>query len=183
MKHYHTLPAIIGGLLILNACSSHDDKSSTDSAVTSAPTQSVDTPTISQEDLYKTAIESILGQDVAASKAGSYPRIVMAMRNIDISPAPQDFRVAYEQHTQAWEHRSKLQDQWNNLTSDDHEKQVLGWGIVCGLFSCPNNPIDSQVDIENAMKQLKAEDDEAISNTYDIVKQAAAKYGAHIPAS
>lgn len=58
---------------------------------------------------YRDAIERVRRADIRAGSAGSVPATWAAVRAIDLSGTPDDFRLAYRRHVSAWSDRAAVE--------------------------------------------------------------------------
>ena len=127
---------------------------------------------------YAPAIEAALLVDDGTVSHGVTQARVDAMRAIDVSRTPTDFREAYLEHIFAWERRVRAERAWRELTSDENTGPVVIGGIVCAAIGCERNPIDTRVEAEERLKaEIRAAQDQ-VSSTFQDVQRIAVRYGA-----
>ncbi|HYI63259.1 MAG TPA: hypothetical protein VEW71_00085 [Allosphingosinicella sp.] len=128
---------------------------------------------------YAPAIEAVLVVDRQTSGHGNQPSRVTAMRAIDLSATPTDFRQAFLEHVFAWERRVRAQQAWTQLTSRGDEGEILVGGILCEVLACPENPIANRLDAEARLQQEMRTADGEIGATYREVQRIAVHHGAN----
>ncbi len=131
---------------------------------------------IIQRAIYKSAIQkalhedSLTGQDPTAGHAE-------AMRRVDLSGCPQDFRDAYLKHVHAWDEKVAVHQAKAEL--DDQAGADLTMGVLAGLFGSDATPIGDHVQKEQELDRLDDVADNDIEITWRNVQDVALQYGAH----
>jgi hypothetical protein len=128
---------------------------------------------------YAPALEAALQADQQTSGYGMSSGRVTAMRAIDLSQTPADFREAYLEHIFAWERRVRADQAWKSLNTEQNNRDTLAGGVVCALLDCNTNPIDSRLEAEERLKQEIQAASQEISATFQEVQRVAVRYGAN----
>ncbi len=137
-----------------------------------------------QNEAYRVAITEALRQDdVAGHTYRGATAVAAAMRQIDLSETPAEYRIAYFDHIAAWENYGKLQDEYANLSSDDSESNVVASSFLCSLLSCGATPIKDRIDLLNRLRAAMVQANNEIGTTFHAVERIAVSYDAALPSA
>jgi hypothetical protein len=130
-----------------------------------------------QNAIYKSAIEKAIHEDALT---GHEPTIdhVNAMRQVDLSDCPPEFREAYSHHIHAWEEAAQVQLAKAKLDNDEDSAAVAG--ILASVFDADATPWSDHVQAVNRVNQLQAQAHDDIQSTWQGVEDVARKYGVQI---
>jgi hypothetical protein len=124
---------------------------------------------------YKTAIERALHEDALTGHEPSLDHTA-AMRQVDLSGCPEDFRAAYTNHIQAWEQAGKVHqaivDLNNNGDLAAAAKEVFGPSAAAW---------SSREQAASELGRLQKAASDEIHTTFLKVEAIAGKYGAQVP--
>jgi hypothetical protein len=101
------------------------------------------------------------------------------MRAIDLSQTPTDFRQAYLEHIFAWERGLRARRTFDELATGDNRGQAVAAGLACALLDCRTNPIDSQIEAEERLREEIRLAQGQITSTFQEVQRIAVRYGAN----
>lgn len=143
---------------------------------------------LSQEEKYRKAIESVLEQNASISQTlqgdstspKDYFRMVVSiMRSIDLSDCPADFQIAYRNHINATEKLIPILQQQEDLGGFGNVTKSVIIGVISGLTG------HFELAIENFLENVYASDElsqaaQAVSKEIDLTAktflQIAQKY-------
>jgi hypothetical protein len=131
-----------------------------------------------QSIFYKSAIEKALHEDALTGHEPTFDHTA-AMRKVDLSDCPEDFRVAYTNHIHAWDEAAKVNQAKAELTSD--EDAAAAAGALATLFGSDETPWSDHeraVAEVNRLQQVASDD---IHGTWQVVEDVSAKYNAQVP--
>jgi hypothetical protein len=133
---------------------------------------------ILQHAIYKSAIEKALRDDALT---GSEPTVghTAAMRTIDTSNCPQEFRDAYIRHIHAWDQMAKIHKAELELNSQDDAAAAAG--LIATIFNSDETPFSDHIRAEEKLKQMDADASNDIRTTFQEVTDIANKYDARVP--
>jgi hypothetical protein len=124
---------------------------------------------------YKSAIERALHEDALTGHEPSLDHTA-AMQKVDLSGCPEDFRVAYTNHIQAWDQAGKVHqaivDLNNNGDLAATAKEVFGPDAA---------PWSSREQAASELTRLQKAASDDIHATFLKVGAVATKYGAQVP--
>ena len=129
---------------------------------------------------HRAAIRRVLKEDKFAGSSANYAQVAAAMQSISLTGTPSDFAEAFTRHRQAWGDAARLEAEWKKVTSEDNINMALIGGGLCLFLECEENPISSQIDAENRIKSAREQASRNINETFQVVEQVAARYGAAI---
>lgn len=127
-----------------------------------------------QNAMYKSAIEKAIHED---SLTGHEPTMdhVSAMRKVDISDCPPEFREAYSHHIHAWEEAAEVAQAKAKLDNDEDAAAFAG--LVAYLADSSETPWSDHVEAVNQVRQLQLKAHDDIESTWQQVEDIARKYG------
>ena len=135
---------------------------------------------------YKQPIESVLQQDKlipqsvkSDSAVVTVSATVQRMRGIDLSECPEDFRVAYQKHTEAWAKAVPVLRQAEELNGFGNFLKSFIIGLIggyTGQFHLVAGNILENAYASDELKQEAQKVDAEIKSTYSHVLQLAQKY-------
>ena len=131
-----------------------------------------------QDFFYKAAIEKALHEDVLTGREPTYDHTA-AMRKVDLSDCPPDFRVAYMQHIHAWDEAAKVHQAKAELDSD--EDAAAAAGALATLFGSDETPWSDHVQAEAEVDRLQQQASDDIQTSWQNLEDVASKYGAQVP--
>lgn len=131
-----------------------------------------------QDAMYKDAIEKALHEDALTGKQPTAEHVA-AMRNVDMSNCPPDFREAYMKHIHAWEQEAAVYEAKMKLDNDEDGAAVAG--VLATLFDSDATPWSDHVQAEQKIKSLAASASEQVSSTWRDIETIASRYGAKAP--
>lgn len=131
-----------------------------------------------QDALYKSAIEKALHEDALTGKEPTSGHTA-AMRQVDLTDCPQDFRVAYMNHIHAWDEKVTVNQAKVKLDNEEDGAAVAG--LLAGLFGSNATPWSDHVRAEQEVQRLDAVASSDITSTWQQVELIASKYGAQVP--
>lgn len=124
-------------------------------------------------------LEQVLRKDDAAGQstsATSWERIT-AMRAIDVSQCPDDFRVGYFNHITAWEDSVRGRAALTQWRSNDHAGKVLAEQFICSLLNCSKSPLDAANERDQQLVGYVESAGVRIRDTWREVERIAVGYG------
>ena len=127
---------------------------------------------------YKTAIERSLHEDQLTGSTMSAEH-TNAMRSIDLSECPSEFRVAYMNHIHAWDEAVAVQQAKQKLDAQEGDAAVAG--LIAQVFDSSATPWSDQVSAERKMQNYRATAVSDIRSSFEEVETIASKYGAVVP--
>jgi hypothetical protein len=135
-----------------------------------------------QQARFRSAIQSALSQGATTgSGATSVAEVVGRMRAIDTSGCPNDFRIAYVTHIQAWEEMAVLEEEAIKLKN---ERESFGAfleaflrGVMMDPFGKVNDEMTAQRDLQRRAQAVQRD----IQLTFSRVEQVGVAYGASLP--
>ncbi len=128
--------------------------------------------------VYKSGIEKAIHEDALTGNEPTYGHTA-AMRKVDLSDCPQDFRVAYANHIHAWDERAAAHAAKVKLDNDEDASAVAG--LLSTLFDIDATPWSDHVRAENEVKRLESIASNDVHTTWQDVETVASKYGAQLP--
>ena len=131
-----------------------------------------------QNTRYRTAIEKALHQDALTGKDAT-PGHIAAMRQVDISDCPQEFRVAYMNHIHAWDEASAVAQAKAKLANEEDAAAFAG--ALASLFNSDATPWSDHLHTEQEAEHLTAVAGQDIASTWQEIENLAGKYGARLP--
>lgn len=129
------------------------------------------------------AIEAALHADAQTGSISDDTQRAQAMRAIDTSACPPDFRAAYLDHIFAWERYAKVTKAISDLNSDDSVNVTLALSALTALLGGSGTPILDHIQAAERLDELKAEANGQIRATFERVQVVATGYGATLPNS
>jgi hypothetical protein len=127
-------------------------------------------------------ITSVLEQDRQANTgAQSVADVVRRMRAIDLNGCPDDFRVAYHKHIEAWEMMASVEANVRAFQNQNDPASVVVESFVRGFLA---DPFGKANELKAAQNQLQREYQDALRQvhaTWDEVEDSAARHGAKLP--
>ncbi len=133
---------------------------------------------VAQDALYKSAIEKALHEDALIGKDPTAGHTA-AMRQVDMSDCPQEFRVAYMNHIHAWDEAAAVGQAKTKL--DNEEDGAAVGGILASLFGADATPWSDHVRAQEEVQRLAGVAAGDIKSTWQQIEVLAAKYGAQMP--
>lgn len=131
-----------------------------------------------QNTRYRSAIEKALHEDALTGKDPT-PGHVAAMRQVDISDCPQEFRTAYMNHIHAWDEAAAVAQAKAKL---DHDEDAAAFaGALASLFNSDATPWSDHLRAEQEAERLTAVASKDIASTWQEIENLAGKYGARLP--
>lgn len=127
-----------------------------------------------QDQIYKSAIQKAIHEDTLTGHAATMDH-VNAMRNVDLSDCPEDFRTAYSHHIHAWEEAAVVQQAKTKLDNEE-DGAALG-GLLAAMFGSDDTPWADHQQAEQEVSQLSRKANGDIHSTWHEVEDAARKYG------
>ena len=127
-----------------------------------------------QDALYRSAIQKAIHED-ALTGHGQTMDHVNAMRQVDLSDCPPEFREAYSHHIHAWQEAAQVQLAKTELDNDEGPAVVEG--VLATVFDLDASPWSDHVQAENQVSQLQAKARGDIQSTWQEVEDVARKYG------
>jgi hypothetical protein len=124
---------------------------------------------------YKSAIERALQQDALTGHEPSLDHTA-AMRKVDLSGVPDDYRAAYADHIRAWEQAGKVHQSIVDLNNNGDLAAAAK--EVFGPDAAPWSSREQAVSELTRLQQAASDD---IHSTWARVEQVAGKYGAQVP--
>jgi len=135
---------------------------------------------VSEEESYRRNIERVLAADKKTNEnATSVSSVVAAMRKIDTSGCPNDFRSAFLAHIHAWENLGEVETAALRFKSTNESGEVMAESFIRGLLG---DPLGKTTEIMQAQNQLQAAAQRAsqeIKSTYRRVEEIAVLHGAN----
>lgn len=124
---------------------------------------------------YKAAIEKALHEDALA---GTEPTELhtTAMRKVDLSDCPDDFRAAYGKHIRALEEKAKVQQALAELDNGSDAAAVAG--TLATLFGTDDTPWRDHVAAVKELDKLQWGATAEAGATQRQVEEIASRYGA-----
>lgn len=124
---------------------------------------------------YKAAIEKALHDDALA---GTDPTELhtTAMRKVDLSDCPDDFRAAYRKHIRAWEDKAKVHQAQAELDNGSDAAAVAG--TLATLFGTDDAPWKDHVAAAKELDKLQWGATAEAGVTLRQVEEVASRYGA-----
>ncbi|MEA3040806.1 MAG: hypothetical protein QOC65_295 [Sphingomonadales bacterium] len=190
----------IGAFLLAAACNSisQDGNNEVDAAHNSAEQNRLDAENaVAQERIlaqeqeqqrvqaelaaHRAAIVAVLVADAQAGRLGSLARTAAAMRLIDVSQAPSDFREAYLLHTQAWEDTGRYDAELRYLNSPEASNEAWRRWWVETLRGTDGTPVTDLEAAKATTRDRRAQANERIHLTFQEVERIAVRYGAQLP--
>lgn len=130
-----------------------------------------------QNVVYKSAVERAIHEDALTGHEATIDHL-NAMRAVDLSDCPPDFREAYSHHIHAWEEATRVQQAKARLESDEDSAALAG--ILATAFESDATPWSDHLQAVNRVDQQQARAEEGIRSTWQAVEDTARKYGARI---
>jgi hypothetical protein len=127
-----------------------------------------------QNAIYKSAIQKAIHEDALTGNAVSADH-VNAMRQVDLTDCPPEFREAYSHHIHAWQEAVQVQLAKTELDKDEDAAAVEG--ILATVFDLDATPWGDHVQAENQVQQLQAKANGDIESTWQEVEDVGRKYG------
>ncbi len=127
------------------------------------------------------AVENVLQADAQTASITDDTRHAQAMRAIDTSACPSDFRAAYLDHIFAWERYAKVTKAIADLNSEDSVNVTLAFSALTALLGGSGTPILDHIHAAERLDELKAEASGQIHTTFERVQVVATAYGATLP--
>jgi UDP-N-acetylenolpyruvoylglucosamine reductase len=131
-----------------------------------------------QNAIYKSAIEKALHEDALTGTAPTSAHTA-AMRKVDVTDCPQEFRVAYMNHIHAWDERAAVNQAKVKLDSEEDPAALAG--MIASLFGSDAEPWGDHVRAEQEARRLEAIASSDLHSTWQEVERIASKYGAQVP--
>lgn len=128
----------------------------------------------------RVSIEAVLNADSHTNYTAVSDRLT-AMRAIDTSQTPDDFRQAYLNHINAWDRYGRARDAMAELTSDEQLTSVVLQEAFNVVFDLGGSPVGNYTDAINRLKVLQDKASEDINSTFQAVESIAVGYGATLP--
>lgn len=100
------------------------------------------------------------------SEASKAHYIAASFQELDVSDCPEDFRIAFQDHVNAWQ-------QFQMAASNNNVVNNVAVGVVAGITNDPSGIGQIQNDEASAL--------DAVNQTYYRLTEIAAAYGARIP--
>lgn len=128
------------------------------------------------------SIQRVLRDDSSIGHTADAAAQAQAMRAINLDGVPDDFRVAYVTHIQAWEDCAAIDRALRQLSSQEASDQALGRSLLATILGTSDTPL---ADLQGAIDQARARRREAsdqVEATFQVVERTAASYGANLPA-
>jgi hypothetical protein len=126
------------------------------------------------------AIERILRADQDANRLGDSRRVAPAMRAIDTTGAPDDFRSAYLVHVQAWEDAARVDAVLADLNSEETARNAVGLSILATLLGADATPIGDLTEALATARARRTTAGENIRSTFQEVERIAVAQGAQL---
>jgi hypothetical protein len=124
---------------------------------------------------YKSAIERALQQDALTGHEPSLDHTA-AMRKVDLTGVPDDYRAAYENHIQAWDQAGKVHQAIVDLNNN-----VDLATATAAVFGPNATPWSSREQAASELDRMQKAASDDIHSTWARVEQVAGKYGATVP--
>jgi len=132
---------------------------------------------------YHSAVSTLKGQNLAPDDfcdqhSQLIDRLVTAMKNIDMSGCPDDFRQAYLKHIQAWHEFGQAFAGHPHITSDG--EGVFGTVLTAALTEDADSTLNYMAGIEqqnNDFVNTLKEQSKSISDSWNEVQSSALAYG------
>jgi Flp pilus assembly protein TadD len=131
-----------------------------------------------QNQIYKSAIEKALHEDALTGKQPTYDHTA-AMRKVDMTNCPEDFRVTYMRHIHAWDEASAVREAKQKLDNEQDAAAIAG--TLASLFGSDETPWGDHIRAEQEVQRLAEIASRDISSTWQDVEEVASKYGAEVP--
>ena len=130
-----------------------------------------------QNEMYKSAIQKALHE---SSLTGSAPtdEHVKALKSVDLSECPQDFREVYSTYIHAWEEEAAVNDA--RIKLDSQEGDAAAAGLLSTLFGSSETPWSDHLRAQQQLEEYKKRADADTSARASDVNDAARKYGLNI---
>ena len=127
-----------------------------------------------QNEMYKSAIQKAIHE---SSLTGSAPtdEHVKALKSIDLSECPEDFRTAYIQYIHAWEEEAAVNNARARLSSQDGD--AMAAGVLSTLFGSSTTPWSDHLRAEQELLSYQKRADTDLSVSAEGLNDGARKYG------
>lgn len=127
-----------------------------------------------QNAIYEAAIEKAIHEDALTGHAPTFDH-TNAMRRVDLSGCPQDFREAYSKHIHAWEEVAAVQQARTKLNDEEDAAAVAG--VLATIFGSDATPWGDHVQAVQEVNRLEAVARGDVATTWQEVEDVARKYG------
>jgi PBP1b-binding outer membrane lipoprotein LpoB len=131
---------------------------------------------------FKACVERVLLADSAANSSNrTNNQVAQAMRLIDTSDCPSDFRQAYEKHTYAWENSGKIEAAEAYLNSKESRESTIAQSIFETIIGSEKTPLLDHLAAERELARLKSIASQEIRDTFQLVRSSAILHDAKSP--
>ena len=130
-----------------------------------------------QNAIYKSAIEKAIHEDSLTGHESSYDH-TNAMRKVDLSNCPPEFREAYSKHIHAWEESAAVKQARAKLDTEADAAAV--GGMLASIFGSDETPWSDHLQAIQELNRLDGIASGDIHTTWQSVEDVARKYGAQI---
>lgn len=127
------------------------------------------------------AVQTAMQADAATASIANDSQHAAAMRAIDTSTCPPEFRAAYLEHIFAWERYAKIQRAIADLNSDDSVGVTVALSALNGLLGGRGTPILDHIQAAQQLETLREEARDQIHTTFERVEVVATGFGAPLP--
>jgi hypothetical protein len=126
--------------------------------------------------LQRTCMERVFAQDAQAASADPAQQ-TYRMRQIDTANCPADFRVAYFDHTAAWEEFAKIRQAQAELNSEESQNATIGASVIATILDIDATPIADHIDAELRLQRASEEAAREIDESFRNLERIALSYG------
>ncbi|SEB97749.1 hypothetical protein [Terriglobus roseus] len=171
---------IFGAILVIGLCFTSGCGPTADEVV--AAQQRLEQSRVEAQRLqYKAAVERVLQLDDRTSAIRDLPQRVSAMKNIDTSECPPEFRSAYLDHTDAWLELARARQARSELASDGSIESTLIRSLFASANGSSETPVEDLLRSDAGLAQMESNASQRISSTFAVVQKIAFQYGAALP--
>ncbi len=151
-------------------------------AAQQAANQAAAVAAAAESERLRIGIETALIQDVSAGGFNSAAQTVKAMRAIDTTNTPAEYRAAYVTHIQAWEDVARLKASWEAIDTDENNGIILVASVACAMLDCPATPIADRIEAEREYNRRLVVAQAQVTTSFREVERIAVSHGARMPA-
>ena len=130
-----------------------------------------------QDAIYKDAIEKALRENALTGSAATDEH-VRAMRSVDLTNCPPDFREAYTRYIRAWEETAAVHNAKAKLDGEEDAAAVAG--VLTTMFGSNDTPWSDHVRAERELRRLEVATSTDLSASSRQVDDIAVKYGVQL---
>jgi hypothetical protein len=133
-----------------------------------------------EENSHRRNIERVLAADRKANEsATSVSTVVAAMRKIDTSGCPNDFRAAFLAHIHAWENLGEVETAALRFKSTSESGEVMAESFIRGLLGDPFGKTNEIMQAQNQLQAAAQNASQEVKSTYRRVEEVAILHGAN----